>query len=223
MAKRVKLKTGDIFSIEATEHEFVFGRVLFDPDEQYLNKIPKEEQFSYLDFFGGCVLIETYIGVFPSFENIDIKKTGIKGNFVSKKMFKREDVKIIDNQPVNPKEVSFPEVISTYNSNYYFTVGELKIPITITSDEYKEIHVYPAYGSGYWELVATLVWSGRKDLVKEEKIKDNTVDVSYYFTAEDLKFSPEKRNKIYAMLHENPNQSYYEMALKFGFDLARLY
>jgi len=62
-----------------------------------------------------------------------------------------------------------------------------------------------------------LVWSDRKDLVEESDIKES------YFIADDLRYSLEKRNKIYAMIGENPNQSYYELALKRGFDLARLY
>ena len=223
MATRVKIKVGDIFSVEISENEFIYGKVLFEPKEQYIKKIPSEKQFSYLDFFQNCVLIETYIGVFTSFEKIDIKNIGIKGQFVSKKMFKRDDVEIIANQPVNPKDISFPEVISTYGSNYYFTVGELKLPIKITSKEYDEIHVYPSFGSGYWELVATLVWSGRMDLVEEERIKNNTVDVKSCFEASDLQYTPEKRNKIYSLVGEKINQSYYELALKHGFDLERLY
>jgi len=170
-----------------------------------------------LDGFGKCVLIETYKGVFSSLEEVDFSKVAIKSNFVRTDMLKREDVKLIGYEPVQPQGVSFPEVMSMYNSKYYFSVGELKIPVNITYEEYDEIHVYPTYGSGYWELVATLVWSDRKDLVEESDIKES------YFIADDLRYSPEKRNKIYAMIGENPNQSYYELALKRGFDLARLY
>ena len=217
MAKRVKFKTGDVFSIEASKSEFVFGRILFSPNEQYMKKIPEEKQFSYLDFFAGCILIETYIGVFDSLDKVDFSKIAIKNNFVSTKILNRDDVKIINNLPVNPKDVSFPEVISTYNSNYYFTTGELKLPIKINSKEYDEIFVFPSFGSGYWELVATLVWSGRSDLVEKDDISET------YFKSTDLRFSPEKRNKIYKMIGEDPNQSYYDLALKYGFDLVRLY
>jgi hypothetical protein len=219
MGKRINVKAGDIFSIEVAEKEYIFGRVIFDPNEQYMKKVPKEEQFSYLDFFSGCVLIETYTGIFPFIEKVDFSKIAVKSSFVSNKIFKREDVKILHNIAINHKEVSFPEVISTMNSNHYFTVGELKIPINISSQEHDEIHVYPSYGSGYWEVVATIVWSGRKDLVEESDIKDT------YFKAEDLRdnHNCEVRNKIYSMIGEDPTQSYYEMALKYGFDLARLY
>jgi hypothetical protein len=217
MAKRIKFKTSDIFSIEVSKNEFVFGRILFDPSEQYIKKIPEEKQFSYLDWFSGCILIETYLGVFSSLDKVVFSRIAVTSSFVSKNIFKREDVKIIDNKPVNPQKVSFPEVISTYDSKYYFSVGELKIPININSQGYDQIHVYPSFGDGYWELVATLVWSGREDLVEKEDVKE------VYFSADDLRVTPKKRNKIYALIGEDPNQSYYELALKHGFDLARLY
>jgi hypothetical protein len=41
MAKRIKYKTGDIFSIEAGNNEFVFGRVLFDTKEKYIKKLSR--------------------------------------------------------------------------------------------------------------------------------------------------------------------------------------
>jgi hypothetical protein len=43
------------------------------------------------------------------------------------------------------------------------------------------------------------------------------------FYPNDLKYYPVLRNKIYTLIGEDPNQSYYEMALKYGFDLRRLY
>ena len=217
MAKKVKFKTGDIFSIEVSNSEFVFGRIIFDPNEQYMKKIPQNEQFSYLDFFDGCTLIETYLGVFDSLEKVDTNNKAVYNSFVSNNIFKRNDVKIICNRPVSPQEVSFPEVISTYGTNYYFTTGELKIPIAINDKEYNDIHVFPTFGSGYWELVATLVWSGRTDLVAVDDIRET------YLKSNDLRFSPEKRERIYAMLGEDIKQSYYNLALKHGFDLARLY
>jgi hypothetical protein len=218
MVKKAKYKTGDLFSIKVAENEYIFGRILFDPNEQYLKKIPKEQQFSCLDFFGKCVLIETFTGVFSSSNEIDYNKIAVKSSFVSNKIFIREDVEILDNKKINPVDVSFPEIISSFNSNYYFSVGELKIPINITTKERDDIHVYPSYGSGYWEMVATLVYSKREDLVEEKNhIHDN------YFTSEDLRSKPDIRRKIYKMISEDPNQSYYEMALRHGFDLARLY
>ena len=95
MAKRIKYKTGDIFSIEVSENSLIYGRILFDPNEQYLKITPKEEQFSYLDWFGKCVLIETYKGVFSSLKEVDFRKVAIKSNFVSKDMLKRDDVKVV--------------------------------------------------------------------------------------------------------------------------------
>jgi hypothetical protein len=183
MAKRIKYKTGDIFSIEVGNNEFVFGRVLFDTKEQYIKKLSPDEQKSYFNFFSNCFLMETYNGVFDTLDKVDYKKIAVKSNFVSKDIFKRDDVKILHNIPVDPKNVTFPEVITTFNSDYFFSVGELNIPIKITSKERDDIHVYPSYGSGYWEMVATLVYSNRPDLIEEKnifKIKVFTLQVRIY-------------------------------------------
>lgn len=44
-----------------------------------------------------------------------------------------------------------------------------------------------------------------------------------YFEHIDLRSRPELRSEIYASIHEDTNQNYYDMALKHGFDLKRLY
>jgi hypothetical protein len=98
MAKKTKYKTGDLFAIKVAENEYIFGRILFDPNEQYFKKVPIEQQFSCLDFFGKCVLIETYIGVFSSYNEVDYNKIAVKSSFVSNKIFKREDIEILINK-----------------------------------------------------------------------------------------------------------------------------
>ena len=220
MAKLVKLKAGDIFSRRISENNYIFGRIIFVTKEQYIKKVAEKERKSGLDFFTNCILIETYIGVFSSLDKVDCNKIAVKGNFVSKDMFKREDVKILENKSVNPQNVTFPEYIRAEGMKYYFSVGELQFPIEITSKEREEMHVYPSYGSGYWEMVATLVFSGKEELVEDKK---HIQEKSFYFKNEDLHFKPGYRNKIYKMLKENSNQSYYNFALKHGYDLKRLY
>lgn len=217
MAKKVnfKFQVGDIFSIKITENEMIFGRILFDVNNQYLKKGLKG--FNYLDYFNNCFLIETFIGVFPSFDNIDIKKKAVISSFIPEDFFEDFDCNIIDNIKVNIEEVSFPEVLSTFNSNYFFSVGELSLLINLTDKEYDDIGIYPTFGSGYWEIVATLDFSKRLDLIEDGDRMDN------YFENSDLRYSPLIRNKIYSLIGEAPDQSYYELALKYGFDLTRLY
>ena len=217
MAKKV-YKTGEMFSVKVSENEYIFGRILFDPNLQYLKKVPKEKQFSYLDFFGRCFLVETYMGVFTSLSDVNFDKIAIKSSFISNRFFKEEKVEKLSNKPVNPIDVSFPEVLSIYNDVIYFTVGELRLQVPLSFEEFEKIKVRPSYGSGYWDVIATIMTSKREDLVEDKRdIKDN------YFFDSDLRSLPDIREKIYSLLGESSEQSYYELALKHGFDLTRLY
>lgn len=214
--KRKKIGTGDVFSIKVSENEYVFGRVLFDVVNQYMKKEP-EVGANYITFFNKCFLIETFIGVAHSLEEIDTNKKAVISSFVSSDFFAEDECEIIGNEKIDITLVSFPEVLSSYNSNIYFSVGELSLPIPLTSEEYNEIKVHPSFGSGYWIVVATLDYSNRVDLIEDGDKHEN------YFRFSDLRSLPVIRKKIYDLAKEDPNQSYYDMALKHGFDLARLY
>lgn len=220
MAKRkIKVRTGDIFSVEVSKNEFIFGRVLFDVVNQYMERGFDKEINNYMGFFNKCFLIETFVGVHPSFESIDIKEKAVISSFVSKDFFEDNDFEcnIIHNIKIDAKKVSFPEVLSLINSNYFFSVGELQIPISLTKEEYERIKVNPCFGSGYWDIVATLDLSGRTDLIEDGDQMDN------YFRYSDIRSLPDIRKIIYSRIGEDLNQSYYELALKNDFDLARLY
>jgi hypothetical protein len=223
MAKKVIYKTGDVFSIEVAEKEFIFGRVLFDVTKQYLS-CEQKDKLNYLSFFNKCLLVETYIGVYSNVNEVNFEQTVNFSTFVSddfhkQDFFKERNCKVIDFREIDVKKVTFPENLSSYNSTYYFSVGELYLPIVLNSEEYDEIKVHPSFGYGYWEIiVATLDISKREDLIEEGDNKKNN-----YFRWSDLRSMPDIRNKIYALAGEDPNQSYYEMALKHGFDLARFY
>lgn len=156
MAKRKnKINIGDIFSMKVSKNEFIYGHVLFDVTKQYI-KTPFENNYNYLSFFNKCFLIETFLGVSASFENVDMKRKAVISTFVPDFFFPEYEANIIDNIEVDVKEVSFPETLSSADKRY-FSVGELYLPIDLS------------------------------------------------------------------MIGEDPNQKYYELALKHGFDLARLY
>ncbi len=76
----------------------------------------------------------------------------------------------------------------------------------------------PSTGYGYYEVVvATLDFSGRDDLIKEDAKMDN------YFRDSDLRSLPDVRKRIWKLAGEDMNKSYYELAKGKGVDLARLY
>ncbi|KDE64822.1 hypothetical protein [Fusobacterium necrophorum] len=216
MAKRKnKINVGDIFSMKVSKNEFIYGRVLFDVTKQYI-KTPFENNYNYLSFFNKCFLIETFLGVSASFENVDMKRKAVISTFVPDFFFSEYEANIIDNIEVDVKEVSFPETLSSADKRY-FSVGELYLPIDLSDDECYKIKIYPSFGSGFQAITATLDYSGRTDLIEEGDRQ------KAYFKYSDLRNNPKLRREIYDMIGEDPNQSYYELALKHGFDLARLY
>lgn len=219
MAKKVKCTTGDVFAIPVSETEFIFGRVLFDVTKQYIKIVPEEErELNDLGFFNKSVLVEMFLGVYTSVEDVDFEKKAVTGTFVFRDFLSKYEGVIVGKREVNPIEVSFPEVLSRYNMNVYLASGELYLPIPIDGNKYNKIGVYASSGYGYYNLiVATLDFSGRDDLIKEDAKMDN------YFEHIDLRSRPELRSEIYASIHEDTNQNYYDMALKYGFDLKRLY
>lgn len=229
MAKKLKFKTGDIFSLEVAKNEFMYGRIVFDVTNQYMKSVyPKNQEEgveNYLDSFNGCFLVETFLGLHKSLKDVDFDKKAVQGTFVTKNFydddfFSERNFAIETNIPIDPRKVSFPETLSLSNGNVYFSNGELYLPIPIDqSTYYDEIKVMPSFGYGYRGIIVpTLGISNREDLLEEDdKEKYN------YFRYSDLKSSPDIRTEIYAMIGENPNISYYELALKHGFDLARLY
>ena len=209
MAKKVKCTTGDVFAIPVSETEFIFGRVLFDVTKQYIKIVPEEErEFNYLGFFNKSVL-----------EDVDFEKKAVTGTFVFNDFLSEYKGMIVGKRAVNPIEVSFPETLGSRNMDYYLTLGELAFPIDITEQiYYDEIKVMPSTGYGYYEVVvATLDFSGRDDLIKEDAKMDN------YFRDSDLRSLPDVRKRIWKLAGEDMNKSYYELAKGKGFDLARLY
>jgi hypothetical protein len=229
MAKRIQLKVGDIFSLEVAKNEYIFGRVLFDVTKQYIespyykggkNFFSSENS---LDFFNGCLLLETFCGIYSTVDKIDINKKAVVSAFVSKdfykaSFYKERNFQVIGYQKVDYKQVSFPEALESYNNKFYFSCGELYLPINIDGQQYDEIKVHPSFGYGYYEIiVATLDFSGRDDLIEPDDKLQN------YFRWSDLRSLPAVRNEIYKLLNETTKQNYYELALKYGYDLKRLY
>lgn len=220
MAKKIKCKVGDIFSIPVSDTEFIYGQVLFDVTSQYINNahiLPSDINKSYLGFFNESLLVRTFKGVCTSINAADFDNIAVDSTFVFRDFLSKHNGRIERNIEINPTLVSFPEVLSRDNMIIYLAVGELYIPIPISGKEYEEIGVYPSSGYGYYNVImATLDYSGRSDLVGDHHM-DN------YFRGLDLRSTPELRAKIYNLAKESLNQSYYNMALKHGFDLSRLY
>lgn len=220
MTKKKEVKEGDIFSVKIKEDNYIFGRIVFCPKNQYLKKMTKLEfEDSAFSFFTNALLIETFLGVFDSVLGVDYSQKAVKGKFVHKGFLKEQNIEIVDFKPIKPKDVCFPESLMSDDTSIYFSVGELKLPLPITDEEYDEIKIHPSFSLSLWEeTIATLDYSGRPDLITDD---DGPWDK--YFAFSDLRSFPDVRRYIYSLLGENPNQSYYELSKKHGFDLSRLY
>lgn len=219
MTKKKELKTGDLFAIKFDDVNYYFGKVLFDVKNQYFAKVTEEESFlsNYLSWFKESLLIETYqyISQKPDISHFEI---AVKSEFVAAKKLKINNIKILHNTFVDPKSVSFPETLSNiHRRGILFTVGELGLQTNFTTSFADEVKVFPSLGNIHQVGVATLDAAGRRDLINPNDIMDN------YFRWSDIRSIPEVREKIYKAIGESPDQTYYELALKHGFDLARFY
>lgn len=210
------ITVGDVFAIKIENTEYYyFGRILFDVKEQYDNW---EQRENYLDWHNDSVLIETYkhISKDPIISTYDV---AVDSTFIPKKNLLKQDVEVIDNIKVDPTKVTFPETLKNFERTCLFTVGELALKTNLSTEyAYDNIKVFPNMGNIYYIQLATLDFAGRKDLIEDkEDIMDN------YFKFSDLRSLPEKRKEVYESINEDLNQTYYELAKKHGFDIARLY
>ena len=184
-----KLSVGDVFAIKIEDtNSYFFGRVLFDVKEQYTREA---DSLNYLDWHGKSVLVETYKHIS---ENIDINTyhIAVDAEFIPKAHLLDENITIINNIPVNPKKVSFPEALkNVHREGVLFVTGELAIKTPFTLEYADEIKVFPAMGGVYALQTATLDYSGRRDLIEDEK-----EDIYDYFRFSDIRSIQKERNEI---------------------------
>lgn len=214
-----KLEEGDIFSIKVSAKEYVFGRILFD-GSAYWKQYGNEKPNNYLDWFSGCILIETYAEVAEKFDEKMMANVAVESSFIANDVFKEEENwELTDNNiSVQANQVSFPEVLLAEQHDIFFCVGEIKIKTSFDMNFRDEVGVYPSFGSGYWEMIATLDKASRRDLIKDQ---DDIMET--YFTDSDLRMLPEIRNKIYNDINISSDKTYYELSKEMGFDLGRFY
>lgn len=215
MAKRIKIKAGDIFSIKVSGDYYVFGRVMLNVSAQCKGKVSED---SNLNFFGGAILIEMY-DQFSKEDKFDKAKAKvlIHGMFTSISGIKDGIWKIIDHIPVIPELVEFPESLLSFSRKIYYSIGELILKTKLTTDEYEKIGVYSTLESSYAVGPICLHYLGKDDLIEEQ------FKWPEYLENSDLRYRPEIRDKILKQAGYDDSKSYYENALKRGFDLKRFY
>lgn len=215
--KNNKLEEGDIFYVPYKE-KYIFGKILLDISERILKAEEKNPMWGLAD----CYMVGVFDGVFNE-PILNIQNMAITSAFTSKKYFyskqNRIDWHYYGNNLIDFKKLVFPENIISHNNDYYFQTGELNIPITIKNEQYDnggEFDIKRTISPSFMGILRdSLYYMNRKDLM------DFVPAILY--DKKDLHFNIPARSKIYRMIGENPNISYYDLALKYGYDLARFY
>lgn len=168
-----------------------------------------------MTFFGGSLLVETYrrLSDTPDFGESEVL---LKGVFVDARSLKRGHWKIIDHQAVDPTQVEFPEGLVATGRGANFQRGEINLPVALSGQDVHRIAVFPTQQSSLALADISLYYLGLKRLIEHE------YGDSRHLRYSDLRFS-DHRSKIYQLLGEDESQTYYQMSMQLGYDIARFY
>ena len=218
-----KLKTGDVFYIEAIKGKFVFGKVLFDVDKQYRKKVNLHKtnlinsSNNLKGWYAGCVVIEMYYGVYDNMKSISSKEILIKRAICTIDGLENQNWGVVANEMVDVQQVSFPETLILSNNFYCIDFGEFEFRTSLTEKEYDKINVPTSRVDITSIADICLNMQGLSDLLEEDYQKEETMAMY------DLMYHPSVRNKIFKELTLDPDKSYYELSKELGFDLKRFY
>ncbi|WKX76185.1 hypothetical protein [Zobellia laminariae] len=212
-----KLEEGDIFYVERNGHYF-FGKILLDVSERILKIEPENLGFK---FFSGCCLAAVYKGIYKSPELVS-NEIIIPNTFIFKKYFYSKKYKVdwtfYKHETIDYRDLDFPEGLqSVHHKGICLSKGELELRTNLTAEQFdNEYKIVKGIKGSFNSLIDYAChYQKREDLM--DVISKNYLEWS------DLRFAPEKRKEVYQQIGEDMNQSYYEMALKHGYDLGRFY
>lgn len=223
MAKTTKLKEGDIFYVKVNE-KYIFARLLMDVDSRVLTKEPGHK----VKFYSGCYLIEVYKGMYdtPQLTTNDII---VPSQYAFKKFFYSKNYKVEWNfyrhEPIDYTKIDFPEHVETgKNGIINFRKFDLSIPTnTLRADFIKRHNLGTSFslytGSicpSFYQLVdEAFHLQGRDEMMQVRR--------THFLDKNDLRFVPDERTEFYNQISADTHTSYYDLALKHGYDLARFY
>ena len=209
-----KIKEGDIFYVYNDYYKrYFFGKILVDIKNR-LVKRANEGLLWPLDFFSDCYLVAVYKDIADT-PVLKSREFIIPGSFIYKSSFNRKNedgIKWVyyDHEEINYHELEFPEYIISSNDKICLQRGELSIPTGLTRAQYENEFNITGSKTGGINYSNALLLQGLP------AYKDR-IDYS------DLRLLPELRKKLYEMIDEDLDTPYYELALKYGKDLARFY
>ena len=218
-----KLKEGDIFYVKVNE-KYIFGRLLIDTKKRIFKLEPQHK----LKFYNGCYLVEVYKGIYdkpelPTREIIYPSSFVFSSTFYPSKLYKKTvEWTFYKNEPIDYKEIDFPEVLEI-GENGYLNLRKFDISLatkTLIKDFWPKITEQKYTGcafSIFYQLVdESFLLQNRKDLIMD---KERT----YFTFNNDLRFQIKDRENFYKQIGEDINISYYKLAMKHGYDIGRFY
>lgn len=214
--KKINYKVGDIFAMKIPNGQYVFGRILLDIPKQCVEP-GLVEYDSPLERLS-CLIVEGYalLSDTPEFKDSNVV---VKGFSIDDSAIEDGTFKIAGHKEVDPKEVDFPEFfhIDLGYHKVSFEKGEISIPLNITMDAAAAYRLRGGFSLSetFDSVILTLI--NRYDLIDDQeptKLQHG-----------DLRFNTKERQKeIYALIGEDlARDSYYNLALKRGFDTARFF
>ncbi len=209
-------RPGTIFSIPLPTGHYLFGRVVFAGATQ-VSRSCLAPTHSYLAFFGRSILIEVYCDLREAATAAFSDEVLIPGVFTSPTLLAGGGWPVLGHRPVDPTRVAFPEVLGSSDSYTFFKCGELALPTPFTWAEYEALPFRATIHSPYTIGAMGLHYLGRRDLIEEKYL------YAHYLEEDDLRYCPSRRAAIYAQLQLDPTEPYYQLALRHGLDLQRLY
>lgn len=213
MAKR--LTEGDIFYV-LYQGKYFFGKILMDVAERIPNRSIT------LKFFHDCYLVGVYKGIYDE-PILEENEFIIPSIFTQKKQFylrkDKTEWHFYKNEPIDYKnDISFPEnIIIVDKVGICLRIGELQFLTKLTNEDWRgDFDIQRQVHFGYSSVLRMAChYQDRDDLLDFKPFA--------YLEREDLRFAENRRKEVYKQINENLNISYYDLALKNGFDLGRFY
>ena len=207
-------KPGDIFTQKLDNGNYMFGRVLMDIGSQcFDSKIITKKSDSLLRLYTPGYVIEVFDTISDNDSMPEKYQITIPGIAVDADAFENDEWKVIGFEAVNYKDIDFQESLNFYDGELDFQRGEVFISVNVPDkmiNEEIESFQTAALVNSYLIL---------EDTFNYLETNDATELLDY-----DMRLLPAfTRNLVYQIIGEDPESSYYNLALKHGFDTARFF
>jgi hypothetical protein len=204
---------GDAFVLALPDGRFVPGRILLDVRRQCVKPGLVEEDSTLMPF-DGTLLVDLYDAVTdtPVYQR---DAPLIPGIFVMRTAFRSGVIPIIDHEEVDPLQVAFPESIMYHYGKRKLLRGEVHVPLPEDDEALAQFDLYPGIfpTEQLPDICEALLALPRTDA---EGALPDVPELS------DLRFSS-RRKMVYEAIGEDPEQSYADMAVRYGYDITRFY